>query len=79
MAKLPLEPLLSKMLLTSTEPDFDCTKEMLSIVSLQAAEAESSLFFAPKNKREDANAAKRRMAVKDGDHLTLLSIFERYE
>jgi len=53
-----------------------CASEMLTIVSALSVD---SLFFAPSKLRQQADAAKRRFASVDGDHLTLLSVWSAYQ
>ena len=78
MAALPLEPTLAKMLLESTP--FGCSREMLALVSVLAASAESPFFSNPahdQQRAQQAAAARQRLRSPDGDHLTLLNAFER--
>ena len=77
MGALPLEPMLAKLLLTA--PEFGCVAEMLSLVAMLAATAESPLFATPREQaaREAAVAAQARLRAADGDHLTLLRVYER--
>jgi HrpA-like RNA helicase len=91
MSALPLEPTLAKMLLTAAEPRFGCARDMLAVVTMLAVTAESTLFFAAKKQgggksasdsgesaRDIANAARRKLASAEGDHVTLLAVWEQY-
>ncbi|EFJ24564.1 hypothetical protein SELMODRAFT_101229 [Selaginella moellendorffii] len=73
MARLPLEPLYAKALLISA--NFNCSKEMLSAVAMLSVE---SIFFVPKDKKKEADAAKQRFLSGDGDHITLVSVMRAF-
>lgn len=73
MAKFPLEPKYSKMLLESNR--FNCTEEMLTIVALLSSE---NIFYFP-NERELALAAHAKFYSKYGDHLTMLNVYKIFE
>lgn len=74
MSEMPLEPQLAKMLLSS--PDYNCSHEMLSIVSLLAG---PSPFLRPREAARAADEAKAQFAHTDGDHLTLLNAYHAYK
>mmetsp|Transcript_7895 Transcript_7895/g.12632 ORF Transcript_7895/g.12632 Transcript_7895/m.12632 type:complete len:705 (+) Transcript_7895:48-2162(+) len=73
MASFPLDPMFSKALISSKEQQ--CLSDMLSIVSLLSVE---SVFYSPRDKREQADAAKKRFAHVDGDHMTLVNVYGAY-
>eukprot|EP00697_Spironema_sp_BW2_P009993 gnl/Spiro4/25055_TR12461_c0_g1_i1.p1 gnl/Spiro4/25055_TR12461_c0_g1~~gnl/Spiro4/25055_TR12461_c0_g1_i1.p1 ORF type:complete len:693 (+),score=217.09 gnl/Spiro4/25055_TR12461_c0_g1_i1:30-2081(+) len=73
MADFPLDPEFSKIvLLSQTE---QCTNAVLSVVAMLSVE---SIFFAPRDKRAQADLARKRFAHKDGDHLTLYAIYHAF-
>ena len=74
MAEFPLEPNLSKMLIISTE--LGCAEEILTIVAMLSVE---NPFYRPKDKAQAADAKKAKFNQADGDHLTLLSVFQAWE
>lgn len=74
MSQFPLDPKLSKVLLTSSS--YDCTEEIIIIIAM-LGEA-SSLFYAPKEKKAQAESA-RESFNKGSDHFTLLDVFEKWE
>lgn len=74
MSEMPLEPQLAKMLLVS--PEFGCSHEMLSIVSLLAG---PSIFLRPREAAKAADEAKAQFSHADGDHLTLLNAYHAYK
>jgi ATP-dependent RNA helicase DHX8/PRP22 len=74
MAALPLDPMLSKSLIMAQE--FECTEEILCIVSMMSGE---SVFFLPRgNKRKSAEDAHKRFHAIQGDHITMLNVFREY-
>lgn len=73
LAELPLEPRLGVILLNSCKDEFNCSEEMLSIVSMLSI---SHLFTL--NSPESIMSTKRRLGCKEGDHVTLLNIFNMF-
>lgn len=73
MAKFPLDPHYSKVLLAAE--GFGCMEEALSVVALLSSE---SVLLNPPSKREQAKAARERFRSSYGDHLTLLNIFREF-
>ena len=74
MAEFPLEPNLSKMLIMSHE--LGCSDEILTIVAMLSVE---NPFYRPKEKAAQADAKKAKFNQADGDHLTLLAIYEAWK
>lgn len=74
MAEFPLEPQLSKMLLTSV--DLGSSKEILTIISMLNVQ---SVFYRPKDKQSIADQKKAKFAHTEGDHLTLLTVFDAWK
>lgn len=74
MAEFPLDPQLSKVLLTA--PKFNCVNEVLSIVSCLNV---ANLFIRPKDKLSEAVDALAKFIHSDGDHLTLLNAYNEYK
>ncbi|KAF2722567.1 P-loop containing nucleoside triphosphate hydrolase protein [Polychaeton citri CBS 116435] len=73
MAEMGLEPQLAKALLTSSE--FSCLGEMLSIAAMVSLQG--SVWFSHDEKKKE-ETARRKFAVEEGDHLTLLNIYEAF-
>ncbi|GLB45540.1 putative P-loop containing nucleoside triphosphate hydrolase protein [Lyophyllum shimeji] len=73
MAEFPLDPQLSKLLIVS--PEFKCSNEMLTITSMMSV---PNVWIRPANQRREADAAKQMLTVPDGDHLTLLNVYNQY-
>ncbi|CAL8140089.1 unnamed protein product [Orchesella dallaii] len=74
MAEFPLDPQLSKLLITSCE--YNCSNEILSIVAMLSV---PQCFVRPTEMRKASDDAKTRFAHIDGDHLTLLNVFHAYK
>jgi pre-mRNA-splicing factor ATP-dependent RNA helicase DHX15/PRP43 len=74
MAEFPLDPQLSKMLVTA--PQFNCSNEILSIAAMLSV---PNVFVRPKEFAKFADEAKARFAHIDGDHLTLLNVYHAYK
>ncbi|EPQ53153.1 P-loop containing nucleoside triphosphate hydrolase protein [Gloeophyllum trabeum ATCC 11539] len=73
MAEFPLDPQLAKMLIVS--PEFKCSNEILTIVAMLSV---PNVWVRPPSQRKEADAAKQMLTVPDGDHLTLLNVYNQY-
>lgn len=73
MADFPLEPKLAKMILVSGQ--YGCTEEAVTIAAMLQVK---NIFLSPPNRKLAADKAKRRFAVKEGDHITLLNVYEAF-
>jgi HrpA-like RNA helicase len=71
MAEFPLEPQLSKMLLTSV--DLGCSDEIITIVAMLTVQ---NVFYRPKDKQTLADKMRSKFYQPEGDHLTLLTVYE---
>ncbi|KAG0660097.1 DEAH-box ATP-dependent RNA helicase prp22 [Rhodotorula mucilaginosa] len=71
MADLPIEPPLAKMLIASV--DLECSEEILTIVAMLSVGG--SVFYRPKEKQAQADAKKAKFHQPEGDHLTLLTVY----
>ncbi|KAG8907474.1 DEAH-box RNA helicase prp16 [Tulasnella sp. 403] len=74
MSEFPMEPSMAKMLITSVE--YKCSAEMLTIVSMLSV---PSVFYRPKDRAEEADAAREKFSVNESDHLTLLNVFNQWK
>lgn len=70
MADFPMEPQMAKMLIASVE--LGCSEEMLSIVAMLSVQ---NVFYRPKDKVAQADAKKAKFFQPEGDHLTLLTVY----
>ena len=69
MAVFPLDPSLSKILITAQE--YGCTDEALTIVSMLSV---PSIFYRPKDREQEADAAREKLFIPESDHLTLYNV-----
>jgi ATP-dependent RNA helicase DDX35 len=74
MAELPLEPMLSKSLLQAKS--FDCLSEMLTIAAMVTLQGQ--VWVSHDGSKKLQEAARRQFAVEEGDHLTLLNVYQAF-
>ncbi|PSK60491.1 hypothetical protein B9Z65_641 [Elsinoe australis] len=73
MTNFPMDPSLAKLILTSVE--YGCSEEMLTIVSMLSV---PSVFYRPKERMEEADAAREKFFDPASDHLTLLNVYQQW-
>lgn len=73
MSQFPMEPSLSKILIASV--DYGCSTEVLTIVSMLSV---PSVFYRPKERQEESDAAREKFFVAESDHLTLLHVYSQW-
>jgi len=73
MCEFPMEPSMAKMLIVSV--DYKCSAEMLTIVSMLSV---PSVFYRPKERMEESDAAREKFQVAESDHLTLLNVYGQW-
>mmetsp|Transcript_70916 Transcript_70916/g.208102 ORF Transcript_70916/g.208102 Transcript_70916/m.208102 type:complete len:1156 (+) Transcript_70916:169-3636(+) len=71
MAEFPMEPNLSKMLLTAV--DLRCSDEIMTIVAMLSVQ---NVFYRPKDKQALSDQKKARFHQPEGDHCTLLEVYK---
>ncbi|XP_033639427.1 ATP-dependent RNA helicase DHX8-like [Asterias rubens] len=74
MAEFPLEPMLSKVLIMSVT--LGCSEEILTIVSMLSVQ---NVFYRPKDKQAIADQRKAKFQQAEGDHLTLLAVYNSWK
>uniref|UniRef100_A0A1Q3F680 RNA helicase n=1 Tax=Culex tarsalis TaxID=7177 RepID=A0A1Q3F680_CULTA len=74
MAEFPLEPNLSKLLIMSVA--LNCSDEVLTIVSMISVQ---NVFYRPKDKQALADQKKAKFNQIEGDHLTLLAVYNSWK
>eukprot|EP00904_Undaria_pinnatifida_P006256 jgi/Undpi1/2760/HiC_scaffold_14.g06137.m1 len=74
MVEFPLDPPLAKMLIFSEK--LGCSAEVLVVVSMLSV---PSVFFRPKDREEESDAAREKFFVPESDHLTLLNVFQQWK
>ncbi|KAL8809190.1 MAG: hypothetical protein Q9223_003138 [Gallowayella weberi] len=77
MARLPLTVPLARVLLAAAEPGLECVPEVIDIISALSVE---NIFLAlnSEEKEEQAQASRRELYKREGDHLTLLATVRAY-
>ncbi|KAI5953151.1 PRP43 [Candida jiufengensis] len=73
-SNFPLDPMLAVMLIGS--PAFQCSEEILTIVAMLSV---PNVFVRPQSARQRADEAKLSFAHPDGDHLTLINVYEAFQ
>ncbi|KAJ4490687.1 P-loop containing nucleoside triphosphate hydrolase protein [Lentinula aciculospora] len=73
MAEFPLDPQFAKMLIVS--PEFRVSNEILTITAMLSI---PNVWLRPPNQRAAADQAKAMLTVPEGDHLTMLNVFNNY-
>lgn len=56
-------------------PEFKCSNEILTITAMLSV---PNVWIRPANGRKEADAAKALLTVPDGDHLTMLNVYNQY-
>jgi len=74
MAEFPMDPVLSKMLIQSEK--YGCSEEALSICAM--LQVNNSIFYRPKDKAVLADNARANFHRPQGDHLTLLEVWNQW-
>ncbi|PIK41418.1 putative ATP-dependent RNA helicase DHX8-like [Apostichopus japonicus] len=74
MAEFPLEPMLSKVLIMSVQ--LGCSEELLTVVSMLSVQ---NVFYRPKDKQAIADQRKAKFHQPEGDHLTLLAVYNSWK
>lgn len=73
LTPFPMDPSLAKLIVTSV--DYGCSEEILTIVSMLSV---PSVFYRPKERQEEADAAREKFFVPESDHLTLLHVYNQW-
>lgn len=74
MAKFPQEPPLSKMLLASV--DLGCSDEIVTITAMIQT---GNVFYRPREKQAQADRKKGNFFQPEGDHLSLLTLYDAWK
>lgn len=74
MIAFPMDPSLAKLLITSE--DYGCSEEMLTIVSMLSV---PNVFYRPKERQEESDAAREKFFVPESDHLTYLHVYSQWK
>ena len=74
MAEFPLEPPMSKVLIASV--DLGCSEEVLTILAMLSAQ---NIFYRPREKQAQADQKRAKFFQAEGDHLTLLAVYQAWK
>ena len=74
MTIFPMDPSLAKLVIESSRA-YSCSEEMVTIVSMLSV---PSVFYRPKERLEESDAAREKFFVHDSDHLTLLTVYQQW-
>lgn len=74
MNAFPMDPSLAKLLITSEE--YGCSEEMVTIVSMLSV---PNVFYRPKERQEESDAAREKFFVPESDHLTYLHVYSQWK
>lgn len=74
MAELAVEPMMAKCLLSA--PSFNCLSEILTIAAMTSLGG--AVWFHHEGEKKGMESAKRKFAVEEGDHLTLLNVYTAF-
>ena len=74
LAEFPISSSIGRSILTADQ--YGCVEEVLSIVSM--LDKASALFIRPADKKVLADSARHRFSSKEGDHFTLLNIWNEW-
>ncbi|GLJ32503.1 hypothetical protein SUGI_0653990 [Cryptomeria japonica] len=74
MAEFPLEPPLSKMLIASV--GLGCSDEIVTIIAMLQTQ---NIFYRPQEKQAQADQKRANFFQPEGDHLTLLAVYEAWK
>lgn len=74
MAELAVEPMMAKTLLSA--PTFGCLSELLTIAAMTSLG--SSVWVQQDDEKKQFENTRRKFAVEEGDHLTLLNVYQSF-
>lgn len=74
MNAFPMDPSLAKLLIMSEE--YGCSEEMVTIVSMLSV---PNVFYRPKERQEESDAAREKFFVAESDHLTYLHVYSQWK
>nr|XP_023907476.1 probable pre-mRNA-splicing factor ATP-dependent RNA helicase DEAH9 [Quercus suber] len=73
VAEIPLEPMISKMILSSNE--LGCSEEILTIAAILSVQ---SIWVSGRGVQKELDEAKLRFAAAEGDHVTFLNVYKGF-
>lgn len=76
MNSFPMEPTLAKLIILSSRKEFSCSQEIITIVSMLSV---PNIFHRPKERADEADAARSKFLIANLDHLTLLNVYTQWD
>lgn len=77
MAELgAIPPMMAKCLLASSQPQFNCQAEMLTLAAMTSLQG--NLWFHHEGQKKAMELSRRKFAAEEGDHLTLLNVYQAF-
>lgn len=73
LAELPVAPQIARMLVASAE--LGCSEQVVSIAAMLSVQ---NVFVSPKGQTKATDAARRSFAVAEGDHISLLNVYNSF-
>lgn len=73
MNAFPMDPPLAKLLIMSEQ--YGCSEEMVTIVSMLSV---PNVFYRPRERQEESDAAREKFFVPESDHLTYLHVYTQW-
>ncbi|KAK6932640.1 LOW QUALITY PROTEIN: Helicase-associated domain [Dillenia turbinata] len=73
VAEIPLEPMISKMILSSNQ--LGCSEEIITISAILSVQ---SIWVSVRGSQKDLDEAKLRFAAAEGDHVTYLNVYKGF-
>lgn len=74
MVEFPVDPPLAQMLLKAEE--LKCSNEILTVIAMLSV---PPIWFRPKDREEESDAAREKFFVPESDHLTLLNVYQQWK
>ncbi|CAA0817835.1 RNA helicase family protein [Striga hermonthica] len=74
IAEIPLEPMVSKMILASNK--YGCSEEIITIAAVLSIQ--QSIWFSVRGAQKELDEAKLRFAASEGDHVTFLNVYKGF-
>jgi ATP-dependent RNA helicase DDX35 len=77
MAELTsIPPMMAKCLLSSSQPEFNCQAEMLTLAAMTTLQG--NIWFHHEGQRKAMEMSRRKFAAEEGDHLTMLNVYQAF-
>ncbi|XP_044494910.1 probable pre-mRNA-splicing factor ATP-dependent RNA helicase DEAH9 isoform X1 [Mangifera indica] len=73
VAEIPLEPMISKMILASNE--LGCSEEIITVAAVLSIQ---SIWVSGRGAQKELDEAKLRFAAAEGDHVTFLNVYKGF-